>query len=107
MWLARLRHGVLQVATNSGRRYVEPSGWERLSLLWTFRNFKILPPQVLTQRQQKLIQALCARGAFSSPEHIDDDVVIGTVELIPTVPKKAPASQRQTLRTATRVIGHS
>ncbi len=67
----------------SARRFVKPSAWERLRLLWTFRNFSILPQQVLTQRQLKLIQTLCSHGPFASPESIDEDAVIGTVEFSP------------------------
>lgn len=108
MWLARVRHGVLQVATNANRRYVEPSGWERLSLLWTFRNFKILSPQVLTRRELHLVRTLCSRDSLPSPRGIDADAVIGTVELPSPPPKKAPTWQRPALHPPTpRAVGHS
>ncbi len=88
MWIARIRHGVLQVSTGAGRRYVKPSAWERLYLLWTFRNFRILPHQVLSPRQSRMILALCAQGQFANPENIEEDGVIGTVEFLP--PRKPP-----------------
>ncbi len=88
MWIARICRGVLQVSTGSGRRYVIPTAWERLFLLWTFRNFRILPHQVLSRWQVKLIQALCRHGQFANPETVDEAGVIGTVEFVP--PKKPP-----------------
>ena len=107
MWLARLRHGVLQIATDSGRRLVDLSVGERFALLWTFRNFKVLPRQVLTDGQQQLIAELCSRRSVENPLEIHDDLVIGTVEWSPALPKKPPASQRAPLGARARTVGTS
>jgi hypothetical protein len=93
MWMTRIFHGVLQVSTDAGARYLRPRIWERLGLLWTFRNFKILPQQVLTQRQRRLIQAVCSRRKFANPEIIDQVAVIGTVEMAAVPLKFLPSSQ--------------
>jgi hypothetical protein len=93
MWIARIFYGVLQVSTASGTRYLRPCAWERLCLLWTFRNFSILPQQVLTDRQFRLVQAVCAQRRFANPEDVDPTEVIGTVEM-PLLPvKRQPAPQ--------------
>ncbi|MGZ4821617.1 MAG: hypothetical protein ACXVZM_08420 [Terriglobales bacterium] len=91
--MARIFHGVLQVSTDSGERYLQPRIWERLRLLWTFRNFRILPQQVLTLRQRRLIHAICSHRVFANPEHIDQLAVIGTVEMAAVPLKFSPASQ--------------
>ena len=107
MWLARLRQGVLRVATDAGRRYVAPSAWERVALLWMFRHFTVLPQQVLTPRQQELVEHICSRGSLSTNDGIEADVVIGTVELLSALPKKSPASQRPPLHATARIARSS
>jgi hypothetical protein len=91
MWMARIFHGVLQVSTDAGARYLKPRMWQRLALLWTFRNFRILPQQVLTHRQRRLVQAVCLHRSFANPESIDQLAVIGTVEMA-AVPLKFSTS---------------
>ena len=103
MWLARLRHGVLRVATDAGRRYVAPCLWERVALLWMFRNFTVLPQQVLTAGQQELVQNICARGSLPSPDRIEADAVLGTIEISSPLPKKPPAAQRPPMRAMARI----
>ena len=93
MSIARIFHGVLQVSTASGARYLKPRAWERLRLLWTFRNFRILPQQVLTGRQRRLVQSICSRRRFANPEKVDQVEVIGTVELCALPLKMSPVSQ--------------
>ena len=93
MWIARIFRGVLQVSTDSGVRYLKPRLWERLRLLWTFRNFRVLPQEVLTQRQRRLIHAICSHRMFTNPEHIDQFEVIGTLEMAAGPLKFSPASQ--------------
>jgi hypothetical protein len=85
--------GVLQVSTGSGSRYVKLRIWERLRLLWTFRNFRILPQQVLTQSQRRLIAAVCCHRKFADPENVDHMAIIGTVELAAVPLKIKPSSQ--------------
>jgi hypothetical protein len=81
MSLAKLFRGVLQISTSSGARYLKPRAWERLRLLWVFRNFNILPQQVLSDRQRRLVLAVSSRRRFANPENIDPVLVIGTVEM--------------------------
>ena len=48
------------LAFDSGRGiiYARTSGWQRVYLLWIFRNFRRLPQKILTSRQQKLVATL-------------------------------------------------
>jgi hypothetical protein len=66
-----------------------------LYLLWIFRNFETLPPQVLSARQQKIIDGLCSSYEFISLPPFDDTPVIGTLERRPMAEKKAPAASRE------------
>ena len=46
MLIEKLAAGVVQVQTPIGPRYVMPSFLQRIYLLWMFRNFPILPPEL-------------------------------------------------------------
>lgn len=87
MYLKKLCGGVLHIQTADGLRCVELTGRERLSILWLFRNFKLLPESVIGYAAQQLIKALLGsdrsqlRCAHNHAE--DDDFVIGTVEFAP------------------------
>ena len=87
MWMEKIRHGILEVNTNSGVRYVEPSLGERLQLLWTFRNFHVLSEEVLNQHERQLVGQLCTGERLKRPTRAAQPsvCVIGTVEknLIP------------------------
>jgi len=77
-----MRRGVLQVSTDSGVRYVQPSFSERLQLLWTFRNFNVLSEEVLNEHEKHILDDLCTDDRLFRP-HITDCLtvcVIGTVE---------------------------
>jgi hypothetical protein len=89
MLLEKLRHGVLEVATDRGPRYVRPSVVERVQLLWMFRNFHVLPQQVLGPHQKHLIDSMCREERFRQHKlngHVP--CVIGTVERLPILPGK-------------------
>ena len=94
MWMEKIRHGVLQISTDSGPRYVAPSFVERIQLLWMFRNFHILPQQVLSRHERQLIEMLCTeeRLARGRNGHSNDQLcLIGTVERLPEkAPRKTP-----------------
>jgi hypothetical protein len=81
MWIEKLSSRVLRVMTPLGPRYVKPSSKERIYLAWMFRHFPSLPEQVLSPRQQKLIQRLEREFAFvpdgQNPRELP---LIGTVE---------------------------
>jgi hypothetical protein len=86
VWTHKLRWGVLRLMTPVGPRYVKPSFWERVYLLWVFRHFQVLPQNVLSRRAHTLIEDLCMRQ--HSGEHgflyaITDQPIIGTVERVP------------------------
>jgi hypothetical protein len=102
MWMEKLSHGVLRVVTPLGPRYLNPSFAQRLYLLWIFRNFETLPVKVLSQRQQRRIEAMCAHHGFVSllePHGLIDTPLIGTLEQRPPV-----APQRPTDRTVSDAV---
>lgn len=69
----------LAFETGRGLAYVQPSGWQRAYLLWTFRNFRGLPHKILNARQRQLVETLY-RTASPKLAHQDDDALIGTIE---------------------------
>ena len=87
MWLEKLASGVLRVLTPLGPRYLKPSLAQRLYLLWVFRNFPTLPVKVLTTRQQRLVESMCANNRFVSfGVGVDDAPLLGTLEGCPPIP---------------------
>jgi hypothetical protein len=97
MWLEKIFYGVLRVLTPLGPRYVKPTFTQRLYLLWLFRNFPMLPVKVLSSRQQKLIDQLCAAHGFVSlvPSHGTSDVpLLGTLEQRPPMEPQIVAGNR-------------
>jgi hypothetical protein len=92
MWIEKLEIGVLRVLTPLGPRYVQPSFWQRVYLLWLFRHFHTLPYLVLSRRQQRLIDDMCAEQRFVSVAYGDgrgEPAVLGTVERAPLVERLA------------------
>jgi len=86
MWLEKLCWGVLRVLTPLGPRYVKPSFAQRLYLIWIFRNFHTLPAKVLSLRQQKWIDQICATHGFTSlfePSGLSEVPLVGTLEQRP------------------------
>lgn len=86
MWMEKVFSGVLRIMTPMGPRYVRPPMLQRLYLLWIFRHFQLLPLQVLSLRQQRFIDTLCAQRRLASiPQGVglDDAPVLGTVEWRP------------------------
>src|ERR1700739_4061397 len=69
---------ILELHTDTGVVYAYPSLWQRIRLRWTFRHFQALPIEVLSRREQRLIEKL-SRSAMVSP-HLEDKV-FGVVEL--------------------------
>ena len=103
MWMEKLAGGVLRVLTPLGPRYVEPNFLQRVYLLWIFRHFEVLPLQVLNRWQRRLIDTLCAEQRFVSINplrHLDDVVILGTVERRPpveveTLPERRPPARAE------------
>src|SRR5579885_2846919 len=88
MWIEKIFSGVLRVLTPMGPRYIRPPMAQRLYLLWIFRNFHVLPLQVLSARQQEFIDLLCSEHrVVASPQFagLEDAPVLGTVEWRPRV----------------------
>ncbi len=96
MWLDKLTDGFLQVLTEQGPHYVKLSFTERLRLIWMFRNFPILPQQVLTLRQQQMVAEICAEQRmfqFWGPQEAERAQVIGTV-VASVLPSSRPDERR-------------
>jgi len=88
MLIRKLSAGVLCVVTPLGPRYIKLTFSQRLYLAWIFRHFEILPLQVLSNRQQALIDALCAQQQFLAihpTDSLEDIAIIGSIERRPRV----------------------
>jgi hypothetical protein len=99
MWTDKLTDGVIELDTPIGPRYVQPSLLERAYLIWTFRNFFSLPPQVLHPWECRLIDRLRSEDKFVSLSVVgaQDRAVIGRIERraaakAEVVPIRKPAS---------------
>lgn len=93
MWIEKLFAGVLRVLTPLGARYIQPSLAQRIYLLWIFRHFTVLPLQVLTPQQRRVIDAMCVEPHFVPLTEADgwESPILGTLERRPPI---APRSVR-------------
>ena len=67
---------------------------QRLYLMWVFRHFETLPVKVLSSRQSRMIEMMCANNQFVSLDLAMNYVpLLGTLEQRPPVPAMA-ASRR-------------
>lgn len=100
--MEKLFAGVLRVLTPLGPRYIKPSLAQRVYLLWVFRHFQVLPLQVLTPRQRRVIDALCVEPRFVSLNHSNgwEAPILGTLERRPPI---ASAPRRSNARMADAV----
>jgi hypothetical protein len=105
MLMEKLTGGVLRVLTPLGPRYIKPTFAQRVYLLWIFRHFEILPLQVLSQRQKRLIDVLCAAQRFVSLPGLDEAPVLGTVERRPPVEVEQLPPRRPSERVSEAVNG--
>lgn len=71
---------LLEVRTESGTLYVCPSKWQRLRLLWTFRHFHVLPQQVLSRRDQHLVDKLARSAVITPIRPVPRSAIMGVVE---------------------------
>jgi hypothetical protein len=93
MWIEKIRRGILQVSTDAGLHYVQPSLFEKLQLLWTFRNFRLLPEEVLTPHERQFISQLCSESRLQkvpSSDFAEENCIIGTVDRVSPAPRKPP-----------------
>jgi Gram-negative bacterial TonB protein C-terminal len=74
------RARLLELRTESGTLYVCPSKWQRLRLLWMFRHFHVLPQQVLSRRDQHLIEKLSRSAVITAAQPVPRNAVLGVVE---------------------------
>jgi outer membrane biosynthesis protein TonB len=87
---------LLELRTEAGPVYVCPSKWERIRLKWTFRHFHVLPPQVLSRSDQRLIEKLSHSAVVTPSLPVPSSCVFGVVE---KVRLKPPANRVVPLRT--------
>jgi hypothetical protein len=71
MLLNKLESGFLLFQTQQGLVAVEPSFWQRVYLLWTFRNFRQLSLPLLNPRQTALINSLFRQHAAVVPHEYE------------------------------------
>lgn len=97
VFLDRLQSGFLLFQTQQGLVRVELSLWQRIYLLWTFRNFPRLSTPLLNTRQRALVNALFRDNAGAVSQAHDPLLVIGVVENFapPTVPTGASPAQKR------------
>jgi outer membrane biosynthesis protein TonB len=87
---------LLELRTEAGPVYVLPTKWERMRLKWTFRHFHVLPPQVLSRSDQRLIEKLSHSAVVTPTLPVPSSSVFGVVE---KVRLKPPANRVVPLRT--------
>ncbi len=82
MLLDKLESGFLRFETPQGLAAAEPTFWQRVYLLWTFRNFHQLSPLLLNPRQTALINDLFRQQAVMGPgpQEYEPRLEIGIVE---------------------------
>ena len=78
--LNKLESGFLLFQTQQGLVAVEPSFWQRVYLLWTFRNFRQLSLPLLNPRQTALINDLFRQHAAVASHEYEPSLEIGVVQ---------------------------
>ena len=93
MWLEKLFTGVLRVLTPLGPATSNLRSRSGFTCCGFSVHFKVLPLQVLTSRQRRVIDALCVEPRFVPPTEKDgwEPPIIGTLERRPPA---APATNR-------------
>lgn len=88
MLLDKLESGFLLFQTPQGLLAAEPASvWQRLYLVWTFRNFRQLSLPLLNVRQTAMVNDLFRHRAEVLPHKYDPWRVIGVVEdFVPPAP---------------------
>jgi hypothetical protein len=80
----KLIDGIVEIITPIGPRYIQLTFLQRLYFLWIFRHFDKIPQQVLSPREQRMIDALCVEQRFISlPAPVHEAPIIGTLERVP------------------------
>lgn len=89
---------LLEVRTEAGTVYVRPSRWQRIRLQWTFRHFRVLPPQVLSRSDQRLIDKLTRSAVVNPALPVRRNTVFGVVDQVRSKPPVS-AARVATMRT--------
>jgi TonB family protein len=100
VFLDKLEAGLLLFQTPQGLVPVELSTWQRVYLLWTFRNFHQLSLPLLNSRQVAMVRAIARKNANGVIRSYDPWLVIGVIEnfKLPAVPvAAAPAAKLHVL----------
>jgi hypothetical protein len=102
MWIEKLAHGILEIDTPIGPRYLQPPFVQRAALMWTFRNFGSLPQQVLRGRERRLVDRLLMENRFValSATSQSDRIIIGRIErrtlaTLEVMPPRKPSASTQ------------
>jgi len=102
MWIDKLIDGVVKIITPIGPRYIQLTFLQRLYFLWIFRHFDTIPQQVLSAREQRVIDALCVEQRFIAlPAPAREVPIIGTLERVPLkqVEEETPSAHPATSAT--------
>jgi hypothetical protein len=73
---------LLELRSETGTVYVRPSRWQRVRLRWAFRHFRKLPPELLSRRDQRLIEKLSRSAVVIPALPIARASVFGVVEKV-------------------------
>ena len=95
------RAQLLELRTESGTLYVCPSQWQRIHFLWTFRHFHVLSLQILSRRDQRLIDRLSRSALVKPPLPVARDEVFGVIEKVRT--KSTESARRVVTQKTERV----
>ena len=71
---------LVELRTETGAIYVQPSAWQRVRLQWIFRNFHVLSTQVLSRSDQRLIAQLAQFAVVRPPLPVSGTAVLGVIE---------------------------
>ena len=88
---------LLELRTGAGVVYVRPSRWQRFRLQWAFRHFRELPLQVLSRRDQSLIEKLFQSAVVTPASPVAGTTVLGVVDNVHPKPA-APVARVVTMR---------
>jgi hypothetical protein len=72
---------LVALETDQRVEYITASGWDRVYLLWMFRNFRSLPQNVLSPRQKQLIGSLYREASNHRSDELHGAAVVGTGRL--------------------------
>jgi hypothetical protein len=94
---------LLELRTEAGVVYVCPSRLQRIRLRWAFRHFHVLPPQLLSRRDQRLIEKLSKSAVVTPKLPVPSNTVFGVVEK--TRSKRTELAAAEVSRASPEVVG--